>query len=60
MCNSSSFSLFGKGIWKRFSFLFALVAGDATAYLTGSMDFFRCQNKPGLVSPSSSLRSTPF
>lgn len=33
------FSLFGKGIWKRFSFLFALIAGDITAYLTGSIDF---------------------
>ncbi|WP_248138754.1 solute carrier family 23 protein [Bacillus infantis] len=32
-------SLFGKGLWKSFSFLIALIAGDALAFSLGKADF---------------------
>ncbi|WP_172463466.1 solute carrier family 23 protein [Priestia endophytica] len=41
-----SLSLFGKGLWKSFSFLIALVVGDILAIMLGKADFSLIESKP--------------
>jgi NCS2 family nucleobase:cation symporter-2 len=41
-----SLSLFGKGLWKSFSFLIALVVGDILAVMLGKADFSLIESKP--------------
>lgn len=39
-------SLFGKGVWKTFSFLIALAVGDVLAIILGMVDLSSISNKP--------------
>ncbi|MBS9338150.1 uracil permease [Fructobacillus sp. M2-14] len=39
-------SVFGKGFWKRFSFLIALVVGDILAFSTGAVNYGAVADKP--------------